>query len=122
VCAGGNQKSQYCSCTFNVWGASPARAEEIRESIFRMGGDQRIRDEMFVLDGHFSNRGSLWNTSFEEILPIICCRHGRAVTRICIGSSPMLRHGTDARADPRRGHKACPSPRQWGYGAGPRGP
>jgi hypothetical protein len=25
VCAGGKQKSDYCSCTFNVWVATPAR-------------------------------------------------------------------------------------------------
>lgn len=67
VCAGGKQKSDYCSCTFNVWAATPARAEEIRESIFRIVGDQRIRDEMFVLDWHFCMHGSLSSTSFEEI-------------------------------------------------------
>jgi energy-coupling factor transporter ATP-binding protein EcfA2 len=68
VSAGGKQKSGYCSCTFTVWAATPARAEEIRESIYRIVGDQRIRDEMFVLDWHFSGpHGSLSSTSFEEI-------------------------------------------------------
>jgi hypothetical protein len=43
------------------------RAEEIRESIFRIVGDQRTRDEMFVLDWHFSLHGSLSSTSFEEV-------------------------------------------------------
>jgi hypothetical protein len=65
--ASGNQKSDYCSCTFNVWAASPARAAEIRESIFRIVGEQRIRAEMFVLDWHFCARGNLSSTSFEEI-------------------------------------------------------
>jgi hypothetical protein len=67
VSAVGKQKSDYCSCTFNVWAASPARAEEIRESIFRAVGDRRIRDEMFVLEWYFSSGSSLSSTSFEEI-------------------------------------------------------
>jgi hypothetical protein len=67
VSATGKQKSDYCSCTFNVWAASPARAAEIRDSIFRIVGEQRIRAEMFVLDWHFAARGSLSSTSFEEI-------------------------------------------------------
>src|SRR5882724_3774000 len=62
VSAVGKQKSDYCSCTFNVWAASPARAEEIRESIFRIVGDRRIRDEMFVLDWHFYGHGVLSST------------------------------------------------------------
>lgn len=67
VSGSGNQKSDYCSCAFDVWAASPARAAEIRDSIFRIVGEQRIRAEMFVLDWHFCARGSLSSTSFEEI-------------------------------------------------------
>jgi hypothetical protein len=67
VWAGGSQKSGYCSCAFHVWAVSVARAQEIREDIFRIMGDQRIRGEMFVLDWQFSNaRGSLSSASFEE--------------------------------------------------------
>lgn len=67
VSAEGRQKSGYCSCTFNIWAASTAHVDEIRENIFRIVGDWRIRQEMFVLDWHFSSRGSLSSTSFEEI-------------------------------------------------------
>lgn len=67
VSGSGKQKSDYCSCTFNVWSANPTRAAEIRESIFRIVGDQRVREEMFVLDWQFFYRGSLASTSFEEI-------------------------------------------------------
>ena len=67
VSASGQQKSDYCSCTFSIWAESIARAEEIRESIFRLVGERRIRQEMFVLDWYFYGHGSLSSTSFEEI-------------------------------------------------------
>jgi hypothetical protein len=67
VSAAGTQKSDYCSCTFNLWAASTARAEEIRASIFAILGEQRIREAMFVLDWHFTTRRALSSASFEEI-------------------------------------------------------
>jgi phage/plasmid primase-like uncharacterized protein len=67
VYAEGKLKSGYCSCAFSVWAASPARAVETREDIFRIIGDRHIREEMFVLDWHFANnRGTLSSSSFEE--------------------------------------------------------
>jgi hypothetical protein len=66
--AEGKLKSDYCSCCFSIWAASPARAEEIGEDIFRIVGNRRIQEQMFTLDWHFANsHGSISSSSFEEI-------------------------------------------------------
>lgn len=66
--AEGRRKVDYCSCTFNVWADSKTRAENIRADILRIVGDQRVREEMFVIDWNFTNaRGGLASASFEEI-------------------------------------------------------
>ena len=55
-------------CTFRVWTDSVARLEEVRQRLFRVIGDKRMRDQMFVVDWNFCNsRGNLISTSFDEL-------------------------------------------------------
>ncbi len=64
----GYSKGEYVSCTFRVWTDSLARLEEVRQRLFRVIGDKRLRDQMFVVDWNFCNsRGTLISTSFDEI-------------------------------------------------------
>jgi len=66
--AEGKLKSDYCSCSFHVWAATPGRAQDIGASLDRIVGERRIREQMFILDWHFANsRGGISNSSFEEI-------------------------------------------------------
>jgi hypothetical protein len=66
--AEGKLKSDYCSCCFGIWAASPSRAEEIGEHIFSIIGERRMLEQMFTLDWHFANsHGSLSSSSFEEV-------------------------------------------------------
>jgi hypothetical protein len=64
----GYSKGEYVSCTFRVWTDSLARLEEVRARLLLVIGDQRLRDQMFVVDWNFCNsRGTLISTSFDEI-------------------------------------------------------
>jgi len=64
----GYSKGDYVSCTFRVWTDSLARFEEVRQRLLHVIGDQRLRDQMFVVDWNFCNsRGTLISTSFDEI-------------------------------------------------------
>jgi len=66
--AEGYCKGDYVSCCFRVWTDSLARMEEVRQRLLRVIGDQRLRDQMFVVDWNFCNsRGTLISTSFDEI-------------------------------------------------------
>ncbi|MEO8018134.1 MAG: ATP-binding protein [Pseudomonadota bacterium] len=66
--AEGYTKGEYVSCWFRVWTDSLARLEEVRQRILRVVGDQRMREQMFVVDWNFCNaRGVLLSTSFDEI-------------------------------------------------------
>jgi len=66
--AEGYSKGEYISCTFRVWTDSLARFEEVRARLLQVIGDQRLRDQMFVVDWNFCNsRGNLISTSFDEI-------------------------------------------------------
>jgi hypothetical protein len=68
VHAEGNMKTEYCSCCFSIWAATPARAEEIGAQLFHVVGERRIRDQMFILDWHFATtRDGISSTAFEEI-------------------------------------------------------
>ena len=68
VQAEGQRKPGYCSCQFNVWAESRERVEEIRTTIFKLLGEQRIREQMFVIDWRFSSRhdGNA-SCTFEEL-------------------------------------------------------
>jgi hypothetical protein len=67
VQAKGRRKSDYCSCTFEIWAVNKTRAEQICAAILHLIGEQRIRDRMFTLDWHFAAFGGTQSTSFEEI-------------------------------------------------------
>ena len=68
VYAAGYTKGDYISCWFRVWTDSLARFEEVRQRMLRVVGDQRLREQMFVVDWNFCNsRGNLLSTSFDEI-------------------------------------------------------
>ena len=64
----GYTKGEYISCTFRVWTDTLARLEEVRQRLFHVIGDKRLRDQMFVVDWNFCNsRGNLISTCFDEI-------------------------------------------------------
>jgi hypothetical protein len=68
VYAAGYTKGDYISCWFRVWTDSVVRFEEVQQRILRVVGDQRLREQMFVVDWNFCNsRGNLLSTSFDEI-------------------------------------------------------
>lgn len=67
VHAEGWTKPEYCSCSFNIWADSKARAEETTAAILRTVGERRASEEMFIIDWNFvSSRGTLLSVSFEE--------------------------------------------------------
>ena len=68
VQAEGQSHAGYCSCTFNVWAESVERVEQIRSTVFRIVGDDRVRDQMFVVDWRFADRrGHTCSSTFEEL-------------------------------------------------------
>jgi energy-coupling factor transporter ATP-binding protein EcfA2 len=68
VQAEGRRKSAYCSCTFHIWADSVERAEAMRATMFRIVGDDRVRDQLFVVDWRVADRrGNTQSSSFEEL-------------------------------------------------------
>jgi hypothetical protein len=67
VAAEGHDKGSYCSCVFQVWSESRARADEVEARLKALMGDQWLRGQTFVIDWHFIVRGNLRSSSFEEI-------------------------------------------------------
>lgn len=68
VQAEGRSHAGYSSCVFNVWAESVARIEQVRAEVFRIVGDDRVRDQMFVIDWRFANgRGHTMSSTFEEL-------------------------------------------------------
>jgi hypothetical protein len=68
VSAYGRRKADYCSCSFYIWAASPARAEEVKERLLAKAGSTRIIEPMFSIDWHFlTARGELENAVIEEM-------------------------------------------------------
>jgi ATPase family associated with various cellular activities (AAA) len=66
--AEGRRKSDYSSCSFDVWSDSVARAETTRKKLFEIVGEQINRDNMFTIDWHFMNaRSGLVSASFDEV-------------------------------------------------------
>jgi hypothetical protein len=64
----GYRKTDYCSCTFNVWAKSKELADQTRVLLLQAVGPCRVREQMFVIDWQFCNgRGTLMSTSFDEI-------------------------------------------------------
>jgi energy-coupling factor transporter ATP-binding protein EcfA2 len=68
VQAEGRRKAGYCSCTFAIWAESIELAEATRDSLFRIVGDERVRDQLFIVDWRFMDRsGDSQASSFEEV-------------------------------------------------------
>jgi hypothetical protein len=66
--AKGWRKSDYCSCEFNIWAESVARADGVSEKLLMLVGDRIDRDQMFTIDWQFMNRRSgLTGASFDEV-------------------------------------------------------
>jgi hypothetical protein len=67
IAAYGNRKADYCSCSFYVWAADVARAEEAKQRLFDKAGSTRITEPMFSIDWHFLSGNELESASIEEI-------------------------------------------------------
>jgi len=66
--AHGWSTASYTSCSFGIWSESVARAEELRDRLFRIVGERYPRERMFTLDWHFmDSRCGLNDTSFDEL-------------------------------------------------------
>jgi energy-coupling factor transporter ATP-binding protein EcfA2 len=64
----GYQKAGYCSCSVEIWADSPARVQEVLDSLLKIVESQRILHQTFVIDWYFlSSSRNLTNTSFEEL-------------------------------------------------------
>jgi hypothetical protein len=67
--AEGWRKAEYSSCAFAIWTDSVARANELRDMLFRLVGELYSREQMFTIDWHFTDRRSgLTYTSFDELV------------------------------------------------------
>jgi hypothetical protein len=68
VHAEGRRKTDYSSCTFNVWADGKERAGEVRNSLLQAVGERYLPEQMFVVAWNFCNsRGVLSECSFEEL-------------------------------------------------------
>ena len=68
ISAHGSHKASYCSCGFEIWAASVAQAEGVREAILARVGAARITEPMFSIDWHFmSARGGLESARIREM-------------------------------------------------------
>jgi hypothetical protein len=66
--AWGVWKKSYSTFVAQVWTDSPARADEVRDTLLKLVGERRIQQQMFVINWQFTVRdGSLSNASFEEM-------------------------------------------------------
>ncbi len=64
----GHRKLAYCSCTFRIWAQDVDLAEGTRAKLFRIVGDDRVRDELFVVDWRMRDEhGDSRTASFEEV-------------------------------------------------------
>lgn len=68
VAAYGSRKVGYCSCVFQVWADTVARADEARAAFLAEAGTARITEPMFSIDWHFlRSNGELESASIEEM-------------------------------------------------------
>ena len=67
VSAYGSRKADYCSCSFYVWAADLARAEQAQQRILAKAGSTRITEPMFSIDWHFLSGNELESASIEEM-------------------------------------------------------
>jgi hypothetical protein len=69
VQAQGWRKVDYCSCSFDIWADSRTRAESVQAAILRVVGDNRVREELCLINWQFSDgSGELRSVAFEEIV------------------------------------------------------
>jgi hypothetical protein len=67
VSATGHDKAKYCSCVFQVWAETRARAEEVEQRLRQLCGELRTREKSFIIDWHFLVGNTLRSSSFEEL-------------------------------------------------------
>ena len=68
VSARGRRKTDYSSLTFAIWAVSEASLVSVRDRLLAVVGDQRICEETFTIDWHFtSSQAGLTSATFEEL-------------------------------------------------------
>jgi hypothetical protein len=67
VAAYGSRKADYCSCSFYIWAADVARAEQAKERLLAKAGSTRITEPMFSIDWHFLTASGLQSAVIEEM-------------------------------------------------------
>ena len=68
VAAYGSRKADYCSCSFYIWAADLARAEQAQQRLLAKAGSTRITEPMFSIEWTFlTSRGDLESAVIEEI-------------------------------------------------------
>jgi hypothetical protein len=63
-----SRKTDYSSCSFNIYTDSVVRAVELRERLFHIVGERHARDRMFTIDWQFTNAHGLSSTTFDELV------------------------------------------------------
>ncbi|HKA39360.1 MAG TPA: AAA family ATPase [Burkholderiales bacterium] len=63
----GNRKVDYCSCSFYIWAADVARAEEAKQRILDKAGSTRITEPMFRIEWTFVTSHGLESAWIEEM-------------------------------------------------------
>jgi hypothetical protein len=67
IAAYGSRKADYCSCSFYIWAADVARAEQAKERLLAKAGSTRITEPMFSIDWHFLTASGLQSAVIEEM-------------------------------------------------------
>ncbi|MGH8284499.1 MAG: AAA family ATPase, partial [Steroidobacteraceae bacterium] len=68
VKARGRRKTDYSSGTLEIWAESLGRLGDVRSALLAIVDEERVEEEMFTIDWHFSSpQLGLSNVSFEEI-------------------------------------------------------
>jgi hypothetical protein len=68
VYAQGSSKGNYTSCWFSIWAESRERAAETAARLESIAGSERMRDEAFSIEWHFTNSGGdLRSSTFQEL-------------------------------------------------------
>lgn len=65
--AHGSRKTDYSSGTFDIWAQSLERLSSVREKLLGIVGEQRVREQIFTIDWHFSSAyNGLSSVAFDE--------------------------------------------------------
>lgn len=68
VNASGSRKTDYSSGVFEIWAENVARVEAVRARLLEIVGPQRVREEIFTIDWHFTSaHGGLSNVAVDEL-------------------------------------------------------